>query len=468
MTITEIRLPTQSNPAKHGPGGATRLINAYVEDAGEEGKVRFPIYSMPGLDTWVSLSGYGIVRAAIVVGNALYCVAGQKALKIATTGAVTQLGTVGGPDLDKLVTMDCNRVGEIGIVVDGFYYVIDTDSSDSFTSVTTNVLPNVIAFCVHDGYGVLLTDEGTFQLTGVDNATVVSALNSAAASADRDGGNMVAVRNRDLVLFGPNSIELWYNTGDTFPYGRSSSAVGEDAGCLAPGSVRVFAQTLAYIATDKTVRALDGNTPTRISTHAVERSIESDPNPELITSHAWTYEGHTRYQINGTNWAWVYDATLQRWFEAESYGLGTSRAGVYVNFNGKHYFGDTQIGEIYERSKEHLTEAGQPLIWTAQLAPVHSFPKELLFHALYIDIMTGAAPNGTLEPMLMLDWSDDGGETWSTQRILSLGRQGNRRKTVTARRLGKAPPQGRIFRLSGSSASATCLLDVRLDVEALG
>jgi hypothetical protein len=465
--LTEIRLPTQSNPAKYGPAGATRLVNCYVEDAGNEGKSKFPIYSLPGMDTWVSLSGYGIVRAAIVVANAIYLVAGQTALKVSSTGGVTSLGTVGGPDLTKLVTMDCNRVGEIGIVVDGFYYVIDTGSSDSFTNVTTNVLPNVIAFAVHDGYGVLLTDEGTFQLTGVDNATAVSALNSAAASADRDGGNMVAVRNRDLVLFGPNSVEFWQNTGDTFPYARSSSAVGEDAGLLAPGSVRVFAQTMAYIATDKTVRAIDGYTPTRVSTHAVERSIADDPSPELITSHAWTFEGHTRYQINGTDWSWIYDATLQAWFEAESYGIGVSRAGVYINYRDRHLFGGTQSGVLYERRKDYYTEAGNPLVWKAQLAPVHSFPNELKFNALHIDIMTGASPDPDLEPMLMLDWSDDGGATWSAQRILSLGRQGARRQTVTARRLGKAPPQGRIFRLSGSSASATCLLDVRPDVEAL-
>lgn len=120
MTLTEIRLPTQSNPAKFGPGGATRLVNCFVEDAGEEGKMRFPIYSNPGFDTWVSLSGYGIVRAAIVVNGAIYAVAGQKAIKVNSFGGVSELGTVGGPDLTKLVTMDANRVGEIGICVTGF------------------------------------------------------------------------------------------------------------------------------------------------------------------------------------------------------------------------------------------------------------------------------------------------------------------------------------------------------------
>ena len=467
MTLTEIRLPTQSNPAKFGPGGATRLVNCYVEDSGEEGKMRFPIYSNPGFDTWVSLSGYGIVRAAIVVAGAIYAVAGQKAIKVNSFGGVSELGTVGGPDLTKLVTMDANRVGEIGICVDGFFYVVDTADSDSFAAVTTNVLPNVVAYAVHDGYGVLLTDEGTFQLTAVDIATSVSALDNAAASADRDGGNMVAVRNRDLVLFGPNSIEFWGNTGDTFPYSRTSSATGPDAGCLAPQSVAVFAQTMAYVASDRTVRVLNGYTPTRISSHAVERSIESDPNPERITAHAWTFEGHTRYQINGTGYSWVYDAGLQRWFEVESYGIGSSLAGVYVNLDGRHIFGGTTTGVLYERGNDYLTEAGSPIVWKVQLAPVHSFPNELVFHALYIDIMTGAAPDPVTEPMLMLDWSDDGGSTWSTQRLLSLGKQGARRKTITARRLGKAPPQGRIFRLSGSAASATCLLDVRPDVEVL-
>lgn len=50
-----------------------------------------------------------------------------------------------------------------------------------------------------------------------------------------------------------------------------------------------------------------------------------------------------------------------------------------------------------------------------------------------------------MEPLLQLNWSDDNGHTWSDTRLISLGKKGEYRKRVIARRLGSG--RDRVFRL---------------------
>lgn len=467
MSLNALTLPRQSNPGRLGPDGAARLINCHAEDAGSEGRVQYPIYANAGWQTFAALTGQGVVRAAIELDGALYVVAGDKACKVSSAGEITVLGTVGGPDLTKLVTMARNRKAtpQIGIVVDGFYYLIESDTLSTVTDI--DKFSDLVALAHLDGYFVLLGASGKFQLTSIDDGSTISATDFSSASADPDGGNMVAVRNRDLILFGPNSWEAWQDTGGTFPFTRTTSATGPESGLLAPQSVATFQQTLAYVATDKTVRILDGYTPKRLSTHAVERAIAEDPDPAAITALAWTDRGHVRYEISGTDFTWTYDATLGAWTESASYGLNRSRARTYVQFGDLHIFGDYEDGRLYERGPQYLDESGSPIVCTMQLAPTHSFPRPLKCHAIEIDIVTGASATPGVETHLMLDWSDDGGKNFSAQRMISLGEQGSRRRIVRSNRLGVIPRSGRTFRLSWLASAAPAVFEVQTDLEAL-
>lgn len=467
MALTSITLPARSNPGRFGPDDAARLINCYAEDAGPDGKSKLPIHVNSGWETFAALTGQGIIRAGLVLNGAIYCVAGDKACKVSASGVITVLGTVGGPDLTKLVTMDRNRkvTPQICITVDNFVYLIESDVLS--TLVDVDLQPDVNSVTHIDGYFVLFCDSGTFQLTSIDEGSTIDALDFSTASAHPDGGVRCASRNRDLVLFGSESVEFWSNTGGTFPFTRTTSATGPDAGLLAAGSVAALNQTLAYVASDRTVRMLNGYTPTRISTHSVERSISGDPDPAAITALAWTEDGHVRYEVSGTDYTWIYDATNGTWTEAKSYGYDRSRAGVYINLDGRHIFGDFMSGRLFERAKRFFDESGDPIVWEVRMSPVHDFPRRLKHNALFIDVMTGAAGTPSAEPQIMVDYSDDGGKTFSTQRLLSLGLQGQRMKTVKTLRLGRSGPQGRVYRLSGSAAHATCILDVRIEAEAL-
>jgi hypothetical protein len=63
----------------------------------------------------------------------------------------------------------------------------------------------------------------------------------------------------------------------------------------------------------------------------------------------------------------------------------------------------------------------------------------------------------------MLDWSDDGGHTWSNQYFQGLGKIGETAKRVIWRRLGRT--RERLFRLTVTDDVPLALIDAFVDVE---
>jgi hypothetical protein len=67
-----------------------------------------------------------------------------------------------------------------------------------------------------------------------------------------------------------------------------------------------------------------------------------------------------------------------------------------------------------------------------------------------------------LDPMLMMDYSDDGGRNFGVQRMRSIGRTGQRNKQVAFTGLGSS--RNRTYRLSMSAAVQRSISAARLTV----
>jgi hypothetical protein len=106
---TPIALGSQSNPGRDEQAGDARLINCYVEQAGEDGVTQLPIYACDGFESFATLatSGTSAPRAMLALSDsALYVVSGTKLVKLnasATETAIT--GTLSG---SGIVTMARN------------------------------------------------------------------------------------------------------------------------------------------------------------------------------------------------------------------------------------------------------------------------------------------------------------------------------------------------------------------------
>ena len=452
MALLPISLGLQSNPARFKQGGSAVLINCFAEQVGEEGKTPWHVYASDGLGGYANLAdANGGVRQSVEVDGVLYVVAGVRVYKIKTDQTVTLIGSM-NISTTAPVYMERNRrtVPDIAIVCDGLMYYVRADALAQVTDVDL-LAPTSLSFV--DGYFVIGTANNTWQIGAIDDASAWDPLDFTRADANPDAVIAVAAMQSQAVIFGEVSTEFWRNTGNAdFAFERVTSI---DVGCLAPGSIQSLEQTLAFVANDRTVRMLQGYTANRVSTHAVERDIESLSDRTLIKSATWVKDGHTFYSITSTSWTWVFDTVTALWHKRMSYGQNYWRVSTVTFFDGKLIAGDLDSGKLYEMSAAFADEAGDPLVMEVITPPVHAFPSRLRTNTLYIDmergVGTGQGDSQDITPSVMVDWSEDGGATFGNERQLPIGEQGKATTRIRAHRLGIAPENGRVYRFRVSA-----------------
>ena len=154
-------------------------------------------------------------------------------------------------------------------------------------------------------------------------------------------------------------------------------------------------------------------------------------------------------------WTWEFDLATALWHERESAGRSNWFPQGFESFNGKVVIGSSEDASLHVLDDASDTESGDPYLFLAQSAPLHVFPKGLIIDQLDVDIIPGVGISGAngeaANPILVLDWSDDGGHTWTGGRVASLGRFGERFAVASFYQLGATRRAGRTFRLSSSS-----------------
>jgi hypothetical protein len=471
-----ISLGGSSALARHGQEGLARLVNCYVEQVGELGKVPEVIYAIDGLTLFAdaSQSSNAGVRAMLVVSQTLYAVIGRQVYAIDRSGTTTLLGSIG---TDGLTTMAANRKApdpQIAIVCGGEYWLIE---GGILSQINDPDLPAPVMVFEVDGYFIFIIADGRFFISGLNDGGSITPLDFATAAALSDGLVAGARRGRDVLLFGQRSTEAWQDTGNAdFPFERGQVMA---VGCYAAGSVAPLTavvndqtvDTVAWAATDSEggyigIMLLVGYSTLKISTYDIDRLVSRDPAPNDIRAFAWAEGGHVFYAITGTGYSKVYDTSNGRWHDRESYGLDRWRCSCHAQFGAMHIFGDYASPVLYRSSPAVYTENGQPIICDVYTPPVHAEPFALKYYALQVDAVMGVGLNSTdtavSDPEIEISWSDDGGATYGPGRLERLGADGDRRRRIITRNLGTAVT--RTFRLRVSAAVVRGLMAAKVKV----
>ena len=459
-------LGLQSSPGRTGHDAGGRLVNAYAEQADDKGKAQFPLWCIEGLAPFATIPSGGATRGALYLDPYGYVVSGTAVARVSEGGAVLSVGSFPGADP---VFMARNRkpvTPQIMMVSGGLRYLIE---NDVVTNIADGDLPNATSVDFIGGYFVATVEDGRFFWSGIDEGANWSALDFATAEGNPDRLLVGKARGSELILFGDNSIEFWALTDA--PFERIPGTLLQNFGVLARHSVRDLNDVVFFVASDGTVRMLNGYQPVRVSTHDVERAIDEVSDKDSITAMAYSIRGHQFYALSAPGWTWVYDATTGLWHERASYGADRWRAECFVRIGNTRVVGDVADAVLYQIDPDTNDEAGEHLIWTVRTPPVHAYPNPLEFNRLFLDTIPGTGLNSTDEhvadPLVMLRHSDTGGKTWSNQRTATVGRIGDYQRRVTFSRLGQSREDGRIFELSMSAAVVRGLLGGAIEAELL-
>lgn len=253
--------------------------------------------------------------------------------------------------------------------------------------------------------------------------------------------------NNFLWLFGYNSVEVHYDTGNYNGqlFARYQGAI-INIGCNHPETIAVYANNVFWLGSDKDgtlgIFSNDGMSPVRISTRGIEQMIETF---DSTGAEAYTYaqSGHAFYVLYfpSAKKTLVYDTVTQSWHERtkllDSSGQITRWDGLYAtNAFGRIIIGDVSTGCVYELDpfyylNDNPLDTGYNYIRCVKTTPI-SFDMGKNVRYNWVQVIcnqgSGATINNQIgnavDPSIQLAWSNDTGLTWSNERAAPIGKQG--------------------------------------------
>lgn len=330
-----------------------------------------------------------------------------------------------------------------------------------------------------DGYFIMIED-GTnrFWVSGLKDFDI-DALDFSSSEGSPDLVVGIVVNNRNVYIFNEQTIEVFSNTGaPDFPFERPQGGFIEQ-GCVAGRSIAKINNTILWLGNNETgngvVYGMSGSSPQRISTHAIETAISGYA--DISSASAYTYQrnGHYFYVLNFDEATWAYDLSTGLWHERAFTNAGTLERHrveyhVFDQTTGLHIVGDYSSNEVYQFDDATYTDDGD-LITRLRTSPHISAEKKRIFCSKFeLDMEVGIGLDGGVQgssPTVMLDFSDDGGHTWSSESYAladnSMGSIGEYLTRVIWRRLGSF--RDRIFRVKITDPVKVILLGAEIDVE---
>lgn len=450
--MANLNILTDTDPGEHKELSNPGRVNCYVEPPSKDGARKATVKGCPGLTQFVDTGDAGM-RGQIEVDGVIYACMEADLFKIDSAGATTNIGSIPGSGPVMMVRNQADPV-QIGMINNkGKYYVIE---SDAIEIVSQSDLPDFNSITFINSRFVLGVDDGRMFQTGLSDAKSINGLDFATAEKDPDGLVRAFAHSGALYAFGTKTAEVW--GADTNATGFSFSPVS--AGYITMGLVAKYSLlnvggTVYFVGTDAArdikVYRLNGYTPEPVSNAAVERQISADGAISEIEAYTYSVGSQTFYGLQGDGWTWELSLSTGLWHERSSYRRPQWRGRYPISAFGKVLLGELETGKIFEVAENVYTEDGDPIQWEIRAQPVETMPDEVPLNGLEIPIVTGQAANYTDEPQIMVDWSKDGGATWSHERRLSLGKRGERNKRVHTERMGSTARNGNlIFRFRGS------------------
>lgn len=425
---------------------------------------KYILRSFPGL-TLHSTAAQPDDRGLFVHRGTLYHIAGTKLYSVSRLGAHTELADVvaGGRCI-------FDGIGEnIAWADNGRAFIYDGTTADEVDDPDLE-MPNSLAHLnqrlIYDGTGA------RFGVSDVGDGSSIDGLNYATAEAKADDLVRVYVHEQTLYLLGEESTERWYDSGvGSPPFDRIEGGI-IPVGLGALHSVASNDEFMFWLGDDREVYGASAAGHRRISNAHVSRAINRYVSVSDAFGWCFTWNGQNYYALTFP----TADQTLcypqgGQWFELSSGDAGGRwRGNSYAYAHGRHYVSDATTGRVFYMNEDAYTEGGARVLRERTSGPLHGGlvgapgkPIEMARFELLMEVGVGdiAAPN--TDPEVMLQFSDDGGRTWSTEQRGKVGKDGEYLTIVEWHGLGRS--RSRMIRIRTSDAVPYTIFGAAADLE---
>lgn len=455
---------------------ARKCINWFPEIYKEADKTKSILRNRLGASLLTTI-GVGPIRGLIIHSDNMYAVSGNTLYKIDSNYATTSIGTLNTST--GLVSMASNgSFGNQLIIVDGtdgYTYNSNTLTFAVIADAQFPTSPTKVTY-MDSFFIVLNADSGQFNISLSNDGTSWDALDF--ANAERKPDNILSVETlgRDVYFIGSDTTEIWTNTGGRFPFEPYTNGVLE-IGCASGDTTAKMADGIIFVSKSerggRQVVGVVGSKYRKLSSISMDYVLT---NTSFNNASAFVFEqdSHIFYQLNlpAVNLSYVCDLTIAIENPELAWHISTTGdhehlAYTHVTFNNVHIGGDRLLGNLYKLLPTTYADVGENIVRECVTKHTHLQRKRVRYDRFELEFEAGT---GLLEgqgsnPIVMLDWSDDGGHTWSNIRYLEFGGVGEYSKRCFTTQLGSS--RDRVFRIRISDPVKSVLLGAYVLVEEL-
>jgi hypothetical protein len=327
-----------------------------------------------------------------------------------------------------------------------------------------------------DGYFLFTTQDGTqFFISALRDGFNYNALDFGTAEVDPDPNKAAFVLINQLFIFGSETTESFQNVGGSgFPFVRIQGQVLQK-GILAPNSVAEVDSEMMWIGSGNNeqpaIWASAGGKPRKVSTSAIDNQLRQYPDSDVENAYVLKYSQGGNFFVAYTfpNQAtFTYNLTSGLWFTQESDNSGTPipwRVASVEAAYGELFVGDTISEKIGIIDKEAFTEYDDVEFKRRfSLPPVGNGGMPMFSDSVELLMETGTATqNGQgSDPQISMSFTDNGGRSFNTPMMRSVGRIGEYSTRVIWNRLGRASRE-RSYRFEISDPIKPVILKMELN-----
>ena len=444
MAIATLPIPLTNGLYRNVDGTSlndrdAELQNCFIDDVGF-------LRNRPGISLFQDLSAtVGVSHYPV---NGVFWWQNKEYAMIACYGKVLKLTYASGYiTVTDMTTNGLNLNAVPTFATDGTYAfftnggrIIYTDGSANTAFIADGDCPTTVTHIAWlDGY--LLANDGTNKFFWSDVNTPLSwnALNYASAAGDSDPITALKVFQREIYLFGANSLEVWANDGVT-PFTRQAYY---NVGCIAPHSIVYHNQAIYWLSNNRQVVKMANGAITPIST-AYDKDISMYSSVSDCRGFSVVIDGRVFlvFTFAGADKTLVYSLSDEKWAEWTYYNENTAETSrwlgecvVWSPSWGIHIVGDRASSKLGKMSADVFSDYDDP-IRVKRLTGHISYGSSKLKRSEEIRFRAkrGVGQIGRM-PKMAIRWNTDNAY-WSNERHVSLGDTGQSSLVCKLSRLG--------------------------------
>ena len=452
--------PTYTNRSLPVSSQITR--NFYIE-VNETGGEILSFLPFPGLKL-LATSGTGKGRGVGVHKNEAYTVVGSELYKMDSNNNTSLLGTISGSNRCKLISDGVSLVITTGngkpYTWDGGTLTQGTDADLASSNTVTFINRRV----VYDGNG------GDVIFADLDSALSINSLNVLSEESLDDDTIAVEAHRKQVFVFGVDTIAPYYpiQTGNP-PYALITNSV-QDIGLEAIHSIAKNKDYVYFLANDLQPYRIAGLDIQPIGNPAICQAIRSYGGASDAFGDCFSFDGLRFYFLsfpNG-NESWLLNEQSGQWTNLASGNIGNQHyMSGYAFAYDKHIVGDRRNGNIYELDFATFTDNSESIHRQRDTVSINGrffgVPGAKVFMTKLELVIEPGASLVTAKADIMMQYSDDNGRTWSSERWSSIGEQGDYTLKLSWLSLGWF--YNRMFRFTMSDPIKWVLISASADVE---